>query len=152
MNFEQIYNDLGWRAHELMEEWNFWHPGQLMTYDTKQHEVLIAFLRKRAEEIRSVFDANGEFAVLDSIFNKEDPEGPHMEGASPERIAYSTRMRDLHELIFMNGELRRSTEILLPHIIRENQWAWDCEAVRCHYAQEHGKQTHGSYPAVYMWR
>lgn len=57
----------------------------------------------------------------------------------------------MHEFLFDDdGNLRAIVAHQLPIVINERGFGWDCKAVHLHYANMHGEQTSGSYPATWM--
>lgn len=57
----------------------------------------------------------------------------------------------MHDFLFDdNGNLREIVKHQLPFVIYERNFPWDCKAVHLHYANMHGEQTSGSYPATWM--
>ena len=50
------------------------------------------------------------------------------------------------------GSIKRVVGENLHKIIRAEKWSPFCDAVKLMYAQEHGINTKGNYPAIYMWR
>lgn len=57
----------------------------------------------------------------------------------------------MHELLFDDvGNLREIIAHQLPHVIAERGFPWNCKAVHLHYANIHGLETSGSYPATWM--
>lgn len=53
---------------------------------------------------------------------------------------------------FDYGSVKDAVYSHLVHYIKENNLSPFCDAVTLFYAQEHGRGTKGSYPAIYMWR
>lgn len=117
-----------------------------VAYDDVFDLLMEDFFLRRKREIETAFTVAGNFA-LDGFtpYNRySTKDTPH--------CAYAKEYEKVYDALFVDGKLKTSTVMLLPQIINEHQWTWECDAVRCHYAEEHGKQTAGSYPACYMWR
>jgi hypothetical protein len=59
-------------------------------------------------------------------------------------------MRVKRFLFTEEGDVREEVVRLLPDVIDERQFNWLSDAVCLHYAEKHGRHTHGSYPACWM--
>lgn len=57
----------------------------------------------------------------------------------------------IHEFLFDDvGNLREIIADALPHVIEGAGFGWRSNAVHLHYANVHGLETSGSYPATWM--
>jgi hypothetical protein len=66
-------------------------------------------------------------------------------------LPWQMECRRLHEFLFDDvGNLREIIAHQLPSVIDERGFSWKSKAVHLHYADMHGQQTSGSYPATWM--
>lgn len=115
-------------------------------------EMMVAVYDPVMEALESMFDANGNFPLY------YDPYRTHYESAiwqtmTSDQQHEHERLMQIHNFIFDDKDsLIPFLQKLLADLLKMKQWDWRCDAIRLYYAQEHGKQTSGSYPATYMWK
>lgn len=96
--------------------------------------------------INSLFDDNGNY--YQTAF---DAHRSYRKGMNEAKLPWQKECGRMHEFLFDdNGDLREIVAHQLPHVISERGFGWNCKAVHLYYANEHGKQTSGSYPATWM--
>lgn len=89
--------------------------------------------------------------VFEKVFNSEG--NFTLKHYDPYRTGDCKEVAAFHSLLFSeDGDLHQELIRPLEDFIKEKKFTPFCDAVKCHYAEEHGNGTKGSYPAIYMWR
>lgn len=89
--------------------------------------------------------------VFKKVFNEEG--NFKLKNYCPYRIGEDKKVLEFHDLLFNErGDLNDNLKQPLKDFVLQNNLPPFCDAVKCFYAEEHGGNTKGSYPAVYMWR
>lgn len=101
----------------------------------------------------SAFDENGNFPLRYDPY-RTDYDLATWNAMAPDHQHEICRIYEIHNFIFdVESSVRPFVHKVLCDILKENpQWTFQCDAVKLYYAQKHGRNTSGSYPATYMWK
>ncbi|WP_338924527.1 hypothetical protein V0M98_33470 (plasmid) [Pseudomonas silesiensis] len=108
------------------------------------------FVPKVRLEVRrhlsALFDDNGNY-----ILRNFDAHRSYRGESTDPKLPWQFECKRMHEFLFDDeGNLRELIARELPIVIEDRDFSWRSKAVHLHYADEHGKQTSGSYPATWM--
>lgn len=124
---------------EIIElEKNFYHIDDIAFVDQVRAEV--------CRHVRELFNSYGNFkqAAFDAHRNYR---GDRNKAEQP----WQKECARIHEFLFDDvGNLRTLVAEQLPIVIDAAGFGWKSKAVHLHYANMHGEQTSGSYPATWM--
>lgn len=96
--------------------------------------------------VNALFDDNGNF-----VMRNFDAHRSYRYDVTDPKLPWQMESRRMHEFLFDDdGNLREMVAHELPNVIDERSFTWRSKAVHLHYANEHGKETCGSYPATWM--
>lgn len=97
-------------------------------------------------DFKSCFDKSGNFKLQGF-----DPY--HYEEDNPEYVEFYNKLFVPWDFqSYSHGSLNDTTANCLGAFIHDNGFRWSSDAVKLYYAEEMGRNTKGSYPAIYMWR
>lgn len=85
--------------------------------------------------LTQIFDSAGNF-----IYKDYDP------------YRLDDKYKKYHSFIFTeDGDCAIAPSKLIDFIDLYD-FSWKSDVIRLYYAQQHGRETHSQYPAIYMWR
>lgn len=96
-------------------------------------------------KFKNCFDKHGNFKLQGF-----DPY--RYDDSNPEYVEFYNALFEPWDSEYGSGNLNDETSCCLGAFIHDSGFRWSSDAVKLYYAEEMGRNTKGSYPAVYMWR